>query len=157
MKISLSKNRIKEDMILKSHLELETEKDLEKKWNARVDEDKDDETDFAIDGSVADLEALCWRYLGSSSMDAITDEDEDGNEVVTDTIITFNFAFSNRRMAEKLHILESRMHSYIVHSSLVKFYDTVEAQELSAQHEKDAMQIAESIERMIYAKQPPIL
>lgn len=150
MEITLGITAIKEDMILKSHLELETEENLDKKWYARVDEDKEDELDRAIMNAGADLEALCWRWIEATYVQAEDDALEASN-------LVFNLNFSRRRTAEKAKQLASAMHAYIVDDALAKFYDTVEAQDLSEQHAKNAQAQAQVITHIIYSKLPPIV
>ena len=151
--ITLSVTELMTDITNKSHLETEGIESPDVKYRIQVGTEKKDEIYRALVSVNSSLTRLVHRYLVSSTLDTATDA------VTTPATFPISFVYvldlSDRRKAAKAQPLADKMHDYLVHYTLAKFYASVSQGDLSNVHSALTQEASAEIESLLYDKLPP--
>lgn len=135
----------------KSHLEVQDITDPEKRDNARAGLDKYDEVQRCFNEGIAQVRRRIIRFLA----DDYEHWKDDTLNIPQSHI--FELTLSERRGLGKAEPLTSAMHDLTVQYALAKFYASVNQTELSNRHSVLAMEAGNTIDELLYYKQPPRL
>lgn len=150
MVIKLYTQKILLDIMNKSHETVAGRGDAETRYRIEAGLHKKAELERDVSESVAELPAILGKWLTSEILDG-------ANDVALPEYYEFELEMTERRAAGKGEQLSSLMHSYVVLSSLAKFYSTVAEADLSKLYTGSAEGIAARIGVVMHTKKSTIL
>lgn len=152
MTITISISELLSDIKTKSRLETDGIADADMKYRVQVGSEKNDEIYRDLTSSHASVRRVMRRFLQKDYSDS------DNNELPVPymTDFTYVLAFADRRLANKVQPLTDKIHDYLVHLTLSKFYASVSAGELSNAHSMLTIDAANQIEDLLYSKDSPL-
>lgn len=151
MRIELFTEPILLDIRQKSHLEVQDIKDPEARDNARAGLDKKDEIVRCMNEGFSQVTRRCMRFLE----DNYTTVSNNANLLTPPTSYVYDFVFSERRGLNKADTLRDTMSTLVVQYALSRFYVSVNQGELSNRHSLLAVEAGNTLEQLLYTKQPP--
>lgn len=150
MEIRLLKKELTFDVKNISHRECESITDTEERYKIEAGTEKKDIIEREMLLAIQDAEAMLIPYVKKSTIILADNQPGFPDEIV------IGLCMSERRAAGKLPVLAGHLHSYIVHTTLSRFYLEVSSAEFSQRHNAIAQFDAVSIERLVRNKIPPI-
>lgn len=149
MEITLYIVALQEDIAQQSHFNTLAVKDPVAQLDARVDEDKRDILERALQVSNGALKTIVGRFLKSDSTCHL-----DNTPGMPEAYV-YDFDFAPRRAQNKAQALTSAMHDYLVHSSLNYIYNAVGQADLAAKQLDAATSAATLVKQLVYTKSEP--
>lgn len=147
--IAISVTEVMDDVRKKSQLECQGIESDDARYRTEAGTDKNDELARCVISSAASLAKRLKRYLVIYK--ALSSDDI----LAVPEAYTYELEFADRRLDGKAAPMAARMHDYMVHLTLAKYYATVNQGDLSKVHSLAAVDAEKDIEEMIYHKQPP--
>ena len=150
MTITLSIDELLTDITNKSHLETEGIESPDIKYRVQVGSEKKDEIFRLLLSVSSSLTRLVHRYLVRTYIQ------ETDNGISMPEAFVYELTMSERREAGKSQPLADKMHDYLVHYTLAKFYASVGQGEFSNAHSAQTQVASAEIESLLYDKRPPL-
>lgn len=134
-----------------SHWEVSEIADVEARYRAEAGSEKLNELYLCVDDAVGRLHGRTFRWM---KYDYKKEMDNTQNIPLS---YKFDFMLSERRATNKIDALEEAMNTFIVEYALSKYYSLVSQTELSNKHSLLAVDSADALDELLYAKRPPIV
>lgn len=132
-----------------SHREVAAIEDPDARYRAEAGSEKLAEIYDCMWQAFARLSARCSRWLKA------TYQHKKDNVREVPTAYSFEFILSERRSINNTEPLLNEMHNFMVEYALSKFYSTVNQGELSNKHSLLAIDAGNTIDQILFTKQPP--
>lgn len=150
MEIILSVEDLLKAIKQESHREVEGIENAETRYRVQAGTEKEQDIYRCMVESASALRHRVRRYLRAYW------QQEADNQLALPESFVYEFTMSERRSVGKAQPLADHMASFIKHLTLSKFYAMVSQGDLSNKHSTIALDEANTIEDMIYSKQPPM-
>lgn len=134
-----------------SHWEVQEIADVEARYRAEAGSEKLNELYLCVDDAVGRLRGRTFRWMKYDY------KKEMDNMQNIPLLYKFEFMLSERRTLNKIDALEEAMNTFIVEYALSKYYSLVSQTELSNKHSLLAVDSANALDELLYAKRPPIV
>lgn len=149
--IEIGVSRLREDIYLKSFLEVKSIPDPALRASVIADEEKVDEVDRDIMVADSELRKALIKWLTSDTTASENDALDLG------TKITYTFTIAPRRANRIASGLSDSIHAYLVDSALVKFYISVNKQDYAKVHSEKSQLALRDIMSILHFKIPPLV
>lgn len=149
MKVEITKQRIIEDIRIKSHYDAQHIKDLEERDAARVDDEDVDEITRDLINAVSSLYGVAGRYLEKDTTYMA------GDALSLPATIVFKFSFAERRLDGKAQALADAIHSYLVNYTLSLFYNAAANADMAQKRAQMALADRTLVETLVFTKKAP--
>lgn len=149
MVITLYAEEIVKQLRTVSHREVAAIEDPDARYRAEAGSEKLTEIYQCVWEAFARLSARCSRWLKATyqhTRDNVRD---------VPTAFTFEFVLSERRSINNTEPLLNEMQNFMVEYALSKFYSMVNQGELSNKHSLLALDAGNTIDQILFTKQPP--
>ena len=150
MKITLMYSELLYDIQSKNRTEVMGIPEAAARYRTEAGMDKEDEIKRCILEAFASLTLTCMRFLRG---DVVPTD----NEPEVPSYFEIDIIGSERRLGGKIPAITDVMHSMLVNMTLSRFYQGVGQSDLAQVRDSLAAADVNSLKRLIYSKQPPIL
>lgn len=149
MVITLYTKEIMDHLRSISHREVAAIDDPDARYRVEAGTEKTYEINRCVSEAISRLSTRCRRWLKSEYQHTA------GDTITIPTQFDFNLVLSERRSSNNAEPLQSEMHTFAVEYALSKFYSIVNQGELSNKHSLLAIDAGNTIDQILYTKQPP--
>ena len=150
MKITLMYSELLYDIQSKNRTEVMGIPETAARYRAEAGKEKEDEIKRCMLDAFASLTLTCMRFLRGEVVPM-------DNEPEVPSFFEIDIIGSERRLGGKMTAIADVMHSMLVNMTLSRFYLGVGQSDLAQVRDSLAAADVNSLKRLIYSKQPPIL
>lgn len=151
MRISLMYDELLFDIKNKNRAEVAGIDDPAIRYRAEIGSDKDEEIKRCILSAFATLTNTYMRFMRAGEVVAVD------NQSYVPEKLEVEIVGSERRLGGKMPMIADIMHSLLVNMTLSKFYLTCGQSDLSTMRDSLAAADVQTLQKLIYSKQPPRL
>ena len=151
MRISLMYDELLFDIKTKNRAEVAVYDDPAIRYRAEIGSDKEEEIKRCILSAFATLTNTYMRFMRAGEVVAVD------NQSYVPEQLEVEIVGSERRLGGKMPMIADIMHSLLVNMTLSKFYLTCGQSDLSTMRDSLAAADVQTLQKLIYSKQPPRL
>lgn len=153
MTVTIQTSELLFDIRNKSHLEVASIENLDRRYAAEAGTEKTEEILRCIIEAEARIRLMCERFLEKvTEGEAISDLPS-----IVPESYTYQFVSNARRQDCRAEITANTIHSAIVNLALSTFYVSVSQMEMAKTHDALATSRVQLLEKMLFEKLPPVL